>query len=150
MPRDYNINIAINGGNTRGAFKGGNVFKNKNTLNTKRTSEDGSDTSNFNLSRVINIGLGFNLAQKGNELVGAYTENRLRQRQFNQAMTYAKYGIGLAISPAVGTIYALGDVAYRSAQYGIRVQKGNREADYYRRLSGNNANSGSRYRGDYS
>jgi len=40
-------------------------------------------------------------------------------------------------------------LAYRGLQYNIRVQKQTREARYYRRLSGNTTNSGSRYVGDY-
>jgi hypothetical protein len=64
-------------------------------------------------------------------------------------MTFAKYGIGMAINPVAGIIYAGSDMAYRSVMYGIKIQKTNRQADYFQRLSGNNANSGSRYRGDY-
>ena len=145
MARDYNINIEIKGGGTRGAFGGGSLYRNKTTLNTKAVS----DLTNFNLSKIINIGLAFNTAQKGNELVGAYTNNRLRQSKINVGMTFAKYGIGLAINPIAGGIYMASDLAYRSAMYGIKIQKENREADYYKRLSGNNSFSGSRYRGDY-
>ena len=64
-------------------------------------------------------------------------------------MTFAKYGIGLAINPVAGGIYMASDLAYRGVMYGVKIQKENREADYYKRLSGNNAFSGSRYRGDY-
>jgi hypothetical protein len=103
----------------------------------------------FNLSKVINVGLAFNTAQKANELVGARTNNRLRQRKIAVGMTFAKYGIGLAINPIAGGIYTASDLAYRGAMYNIKIQKENREADYFKRLSGNNAFSGSRYRGDY-
>ena len=145
MARDYNINIEIKGGGTRGAFGGGNLYRNKTTLNKNAVG----DLTNFNLSKVINVGLAFNTAQKTNEIVGSYTENRLRQRKINMGMTFAKYGIGLAINPVAGSIYMASDLAYRGAMYGIKIQKENREADYYKRLSGNNAFSGSRYRGDY-
>lgn len=149
MPRDYNINISVGGGNRRGAFTGGNVSKTKDTLNTRKISEDGGEENEYNLGRLFSIGFFFNKAQQGNELAGAYTENRLRQKKFNVGMTFAKYGIGLAINPAVGGLYAAGDLAYRGISYGIERQKQNKEAMYYQRLSGNDANSGRRYRGDY-
>ena len=113
-------------------------------------SEDGDSISKKNLSGVVNIGLVLNLSQKGNELLGAYTEDRLRQRKIETAMTGVKYAIGLAINPIVGGIYVAGDLAYRGIQYNVKLQKWNREANYYNRLSGNTANSGSRYRGGYS
>lgn len=152
MARDYSIHISVGeGGNRRGAYGGGNVYRTKSTLNSKanKTSEDGSIITNSNLVKVATIGLAFNKAQQTNEIVGAYTENRLRQRKINTGMTFAKYGIGIAVNPTAGSIYALGDLAYRGIMYQIDVQKQNREANYYRRLSGNNANSGSRYRGEY-
>jgi len=146
MARDYNINIAVGGGNRRGAFSGGNVYKTKNTLNSK-IGNDGDAISRSNLSRVFTVGLAFNIGQKGNEVVGAYTSNKLRQRKFDTSMTFTKYGIGIAINPAVGGAYALGDMVYRGVQYGIKVQKKNREADYFQRLSGNTSSSGRRYGG---
>ena len=151
MARDYNINISVQGGNRRGAFGGGNLVKTKSTLNSfnKPMSSGGDDVSAYNLSRLFSIGLIFNKAQQGNELAGAYTGNKRRQKQVSTAMTFAKYGIGLSINPAIGAVYAVGDMAYRGISYGIANQKKNREAEYYRSLSGNNANSGRRYRGDY-
>ena len=150
MPRDYNINISVKGGNSRGAFNSGNVAKTKSTLNSNTRSNNGEEISSSNLKGILTIGLAFNKAQQVNELVGAYTGNRLRQRKINTTMTMAKYAIGLSINPAVGAVYAVGDMAYRNISYGIQVQKKSREADYFRRISGNNANSGRRYRGDYS
>lgn len=151
MPRDYNINISVGGGDRRGAFGGGNLYKNKNTLNSSMYANQptGESVSSINLGKVVNLGLAFNTMQKGNEILGAYTENRLRQRQVNTAMTFAKYGIGLAINPVAGGIYAGSDLMYRGFMYNIEVQKKNRQSIYFKRLSGNNANSGSRYRGDY-
>jgi hypothetical protein len=149
MPRDFNINIAVGGGDRRGAYGGGNVYKTRNTLNSRGVSENGNSITSSNLSRVFSIGLAFNKMQQGNELLGAYTENRLRQKKFNVAMTFAKYSIGLGINPLAGGVYAVGDMAYRGISYGIEIQKKNKEAMYFRRISGNNANSGRRYRGDY-
>lgn len=91
----------------------------------------------------------FNKTQQANELVGAYTENRFRQKKFGVLMTFAKYGVGVAINPVAGAVYGVGDIAYRGIGYAIDIQKKNKEARYYRAMSGNNANSGRRYRGDY-
>ena len=151
MARDYNVNISVGGGNRRGAFGGGNLYKTKETLNSSmyKNQDNGENITTGNLKRLFNVGLAFNTAQKANEIVGAYTENRLRQRKIDTAMTFTKYGIGIAINPVAGAIYAGSDLAYRATMYNIKIQKQNREADYYKRLSGNNAFSGSRYRGDY-
>ncbi len=150
MARDYNINISVNGGNRRGAFSGGNLVKDKGTLDSSmyRNQDNGSSITRGNLKKIFSVGFAFNTVQKGNEAFGAYTENRLRQRRIDTGMTFAKYGIGLAVNPIAGAIYAGSDLAYRGLMYGIKVQKQNREADYYRRLSGNNSYSNSRYGGN--
>lgn len=152
MPRDWNINISVGGGNRRGAFNGGNVFRTRQTLDSAmyRRQQNGSNIGKFNLKKVVNLGLAFNTFQKGNEIVGAHTEDRLRQRKVDVGMRYAKYAIGISIKPVTGGIYAISDMAYRAIMYSVELQKKNREANYYKRLSGNNSFSGSRYRGDYS
>lgn len=150
MPVTHNITISVNGGDQRGAFSGGNLVKDRRTLNSSMYKNDGGGlVKDSNLKRVLSLGMAFNTAQKANEIVGAFTENRLRQRRIDVAMTFSKYAIGMAVNPVIGAVYAASDLGYRSIMYGINVQKKNREADYYRRLSGNNSFSGSRYRGDY-
>ena len=150
IPRDYNINISIAGGNRRGAFSGGNIYKTRYTLDSGfYDNNKGENISKGNLSKVLSLGLAFNTAQKANEMVGAYTENRLRQRKIDVGMTFAKYGIGLAINPIAGAVYAGSDLAYRGIMYGIKIQKQNREAEYFSRLSGNNSYSGSKYGGSF-
>lgn len=152
MPRDYNIYFNIGGGSVRQAYNNGNAIKNSGTLDTtqnNRMSEDGDAITQGNLANVLKIGLMFNLSQKANELVGAYTENRLKQKKFENGMLLAKYGVGLAVNPAVGGTYVVGDLAYRGISYSIQLQKKNKEALYYRQKSGNNANSGRRYGGSY-
>lgn len=152
MARDYNVNISVNGGNRRGAFGGGNLSKSRSSLNSSmyKNQDNGGTISSSNLKKILNVGLAFNTAQKANEMIGAYTNNRLRQRRVDTGMTFAKYGIGLMVNPVAGAIYSGSDLAYRGVMYGIKIQKQNREADFYKRLSGNNSFSGSRYRGDYS
>lgn len=151
MARDYNINISVGGGDRRGAFGGGNVFRTRNTLNSGmyRQQNTGQEIGQINLKRVLNVGLAFNTMQKGNEVVGAISENRLRQRRVNMKMTFAKYAIGVGVNAPAGLIYAGSDLGYRAIMYGISKRKENREADYYRRLSGNSSHSGRRYGGDY-
>ena len=150
MPRDNNVIVSSQGGGTRNAYGYGRMVVNKTTLNNVSGGKsDSNDITSSNLRNVFTVGLGFNLWQKGNEVVGAYTNDKLRQRRVEQKMTYAKYGLGIIFKPGVGAVYAVGDMAYRGAQYSIGLQKKNREAQYYERLSGINSNSGSRYRGDY-
>ena len=149
MPRDYNINISIGGGNSRGAFGGGNVSKTKSTLNSRGITNNSQPITENNLKRIFSVGFAFNKAQQTNEIVGAYTENRLRQKKVDVGLTVAKYGIGIAVNPAIGTAYAVGDIAYRGIQYGINIQKQNKQAEYYKELSGNNSFSGRRYGRDY-
>ena len=151
MARDWNINISVNGGNRRGAFGGGNLSRDRGTLNSSmyKNQDSGDSITTGNLKKVFSVGMAFNTNQKANEVIGAFTENRLGQRRVDTAMTFAKYGIGMMVNPALGAIYAGSDLAYRGIMYGIKIQKQNREADYYKRLSGNNSFSGSRYRGDY-
>lgn len=149
MPRDYNINISVGGGNRRGAFGGGNVAKTKNTLNSRGITDDSQPITENNLKRVFSVGFAFNKAQQANEIVGAYTENRLRQKKTDVGLTFTKYAIGIGINPAIGGAYAFGDLAYRGIQYGVNIQKQNKESRYYRTLSGNNSFSGRRYGRDY-
>jgi len=132
--------------NQRGAFNAGNVYTNKSTLRGK-VSENGSMISNSNLKRVASVGMFFNLAQKGNEIVGSYTNNRLQQRKFNVGMQFTKYGIGFAVNPFIGGAYMASDLGYRAIMYNIKINKKNRESEYFRELSGNSSYSGRRYRG---
>lgn len=150
MARDHNVYVGVSGGDARGAFGTGRVYTNKTTLSRHSGGSEQSEAiTQSNLNGIINIGLAFNASQKLNELTGAYTNNRLRQKKIDMGMTFSKYAIGFALNPAAGTVYAVSDLAYRGFQYNIKVQKANREANYFERLSGNITNSGSRYRGDY-
>lgn len=150
MARDYRIDISFNG-ERRGAFGGMNIQKSNTSLNSSmyNNTENPSEISGFNLNKVVNLGLAFNIAQKANEITGSFTEKRLRQRRVNVGMTFAKYGAGLSLLGPAGLIYAVGDLGYRSVMHGIELQKKSREADYYNRLSGNNSNSNSRYRREF-
>ena len=151
MARAYNINFSSTGGDRRNAFGGGNIKRDYGTLNSGmyRNQESGSNITKGNIRKIFSVGMVLQKTQQGNELFGSYTNNKLRQRRVDQAMTFGKYIIGIGTLGPVGLAYAVGDIAYRGISYGIKIQKKNREADYYRRLSGNSAYSGRRYRGDY-
>lgn len=149
MPVDYNINISVNGGDRRNAYGGGNVYKTKTTLNSRNMSEDGGFITESNLRNIFTVGMAFSTLQQANELAGAYTNNRIQQRKNQNKMTFVKYGVGVAINPLGGSVYALKDLGYRSLQYAIQTQKQNREAEFYGRLSGSASFSGRNYGGSY-
>ncbi|NOQ50268.1 MAG: hypothetical protein GQ557_01210 [Mycoplasmataceae bacterium] len=138
--RDYNIHINWRGTGSKQAFGGGNLAK----MN-RGTTQNNKELTAGNLKGFASLGMAFRVAQMGTEIQGSFTENRLRQRKQRVALTFAKYATGIAINPLLGGVYAGTDLMYRSLQYNIKVQKQNREADYYRRLSGNNSFSNSRY-----
>jgi hypothetical protein len=142
--RDYNIHINWRGSGSKQAFGGGNLAK----MN-RGQQKDNKEITAGNLKGFAGLGLAFRGAQMATETLGNFTNDRLRQRKQRVGLTFAKYATGIYINPALGGVYALSDISYRSLQYSIGLQKSNREAEYYRTLSGNNANSGSRYRGDY-
>jgi hypothetical protein len=144
--RDYNINVRWFGQGSRQAFGGGNLAKMNNGLNT----ENNKNITTANLKGYASLGMAIKVTQQINESLGSYTENRLRQRKMQVGIRFGKYAIGMMLNPALGALYAGVDLGYKTLNYQIQIGKQNREADYYKRLSGNNTNSGSRYRGSYS
>lgn len=142
--RDYNIHINWRGKGSKQSFGGGNIAK-----MSRGQQQNEKELTLGNLKGFAGLGLAFRTAQMGTEIIGNFSNDRLRQRKQRLGLTFAKYATGFALNPALGTAYMISDIGYRTAQYSIGLQKQNREANYYRTLSGNNANSGSRYRGDY-
>jgi len=143
IPRDYNIHINWRGSGSKQAFGGGNLAKmNRGTGNNKEITLG-------NLKGFASLGMVFRGANMATEIFGSYTNDRLQQRKNKMTLTFAKYATGIALNPALGTAYMATDLSYRSLMYNIGIQKQNREAGYFRQLSGNNADSGSRYRGDF-
>jgi hypothetical protein len=128
------------------AFGGGNIEK--LTEQQKRKKKPKTVTQKV-IQNVTNAGFIFQKSQQISEVVGSYTQNRLRQKRIGSASTLAKYAVGIAMNPVAGLIYAGSDMAYRSAMMGIEYGKKNAKAQYYKELSGNNSNSGSRYKGKY-
>ena len=146
MGRDYNIIVNFRGQGTKQAFGGGNLAK----MNRGQENQNDKALTIGNLKGFASLGLAFRGASMATEVFGSYTEDRLKQRKRRQSITYGKYLTGIALNPALGMVYAVSDISYRTLQYNIGVQKRSREAEYYKRLSGNNASSGSRYKGAYS
>lgn len=140
--KNYTININWRGKGSKSAFGGDNIAKSSRNGGVKS-----SGISQRNLKGFAGIGLAFRAGAMGNETFGAYTENRLRQRRVSQGLTFAKYAVGIYTLGPIGVAYMASDLGYRTLQYNIGIQKQNREANYYKRLSGNNSSSGSRYRG---
>ena len=102
----------------------------------------------INFKSVAKLGLGIRQVRMANELVGAYTGDRLTQRRITTAMTFAQYGIGIKVAGAVGLLYAAGDIGFRVANERIEVSKQNQISGYLRNLSGNNARNQSRSTGE--
>jgi len=100
-----------------------------------------------NFTSVAKLGLGIRQVRMANELVGAYTSDKLMQRKVETAMTFAQYGVGVAVAGPIGVAYALGDMAFRGASFEIKRSRENQVSRYIKDLSGNNARSHSRSSG---
>ena len=72
---------------------------------------------NINFTSVAKLGLGLRQVRMANEIVGSYTADKLTQRRGQTALTFAQYGVGLAVAGPIGIAYAAGDLAYRSLNY---------------------------------
>jgi hypothetical protein len=97
-----------------------------------------------NFKSIAKLGLGIRQVRMANELVGAYTGDRLTQRAITTGMTFMQYGIGIMQFGPLGAAYAAGDLAYRSLNYEIKRGRENKIANYIKDLSGNNARNQSR------
>jgi hypothetical protein len=115
---------------------------------TKRKGKNSENLHKVNFKSVAKISLGIRTARMANELVGAYTGDRLTQRRVTTAMTFAQYGIGIAVAGGFGVIYAAGDLAYRGLMQNNQITLNNQRAGFLRELSGNNARNQGRNRGE--
>ncbi len=108
----------------------------------------GENTMKINFKSMAKIGLGIRQARMVNEMVGAYTGNRLRQRRVAMGMQMGTYAIGIAKFGVFGAAYAVGDLGYRVAMHTIDLGKRNREAEHLRNISGIANRSISRHEGN--
>ena len=102
----------------------------------------------INFTSVAKLGLGLKQVRMANELVGAYTGDRLTQRKVQTALTFVQYGVGVAVAGPIGIAYAVGDLAFRGASFEIARSRDNQKARFLRDLSGNNARNQSRSSGE--
>lgn len=102
----------------------------------------------INFTSVAKLGLGLRQVRMANELVGAYTGDRLTQRKVQTAQLFAQYAIGIKVAGVIGVAYAVGDMAFRSAGFEIARSRENQKARFLRELSGNNARNQSRSGGE--
>lgn len=101
----------------------------------------------INFTSVAKLGLGIRQVRMANELVGSYSGDRLTQRQVQTALTFAQYGVGIAVAGPIGVAYAAGDLAYRGINYQIKRTRENQVSSFIKDLSGNNARNHSRTSG---
>lgn len=102
----------------------------------------------INFTSVAKLGLGIRQVRMANELVGAYTADKVTQRTVETALTFAQYGVGVAVAGPIGIAYAAGDLAFRGANFQIKKSRDNRMARYMRDISGNESRNHSRAGGD--
>lgn len=102
----------------------------------------------INFTSVAKLGLGLRQVRMANELVGAYTGDRLTQRSIQKAQLFAQYAIGIAVAGPIGIAYAVGDMAFRSASFEIQRSRENQKSRFLKELSGNNARNQSRGSGE--
>ena len=98
--------------------------------------------------KVAQLGVGLRAARMANEMVGSYTNNRIRQKRTQRNMTMATYAIGIKVAGPIGIAYAASDMAYRMAMHNIDIGKQNDEARMRRELMGINVRDQSRRRGE--
>lgn len=101
-----------------------------------------------NFKSIAKLGLGIRQLRMTNEIVGAYTGDRITQRTVSTGITLAQYGVGIAYAGPVGLAYAAGDVAFRTVNFQIKRSRDNRMARAIRNLSGNESRNHSRMGGD--
>jgi len=102
----------------------------------------------INFKSIAKIGLGIRQVRMANELVGAYTGDRITQRSVQTGMTFVQYGIGIKVAGVFGMAYAAGDLAFRTLNHQIKVRRENTIARHIKELSGNNARNHSRRSGE--
>lgn len=109
------------------------------------TSKNIMDTG---FKKVAQLGVGIRTARMANELVGSYTNNRVRQKKTQKHMTMATYAIGIKVAGPIGIAYAAADLSYRGLMHQINIGKQNDEARMRRNLMGISVRDQSRNRGE--
>ena len=103
---------------------------------------------NTGFKKVAQLGVAIRAAKMTNEMVGAYTNNRVRQKRTQRNMTMATYAIGLKVAGPIGIAYAASDMGYRSLMHNIDIGRRNDEARMRRELMNINVRQNSRSSGE--
>ena len=98
--------------------------------------------------KVAQLGVAIRGTKMANEMVGSYTNNRVRQKRTQRNMTMATYAIGLKVAGPIGIAYAASDMAYRMTMHNIDIGKRNDEARMRRELVNISVRDQSRRRGE--
>lgn len=109
------------------------------------TSKNIMDTG---FKKVAQLGVGIRAARMANEVVGAYTNNRVRQKRTQRNMMFATYAVGIKVAGPIGIAYAASDMAYRNVMHNIQINRNNDEARMRREIMGITARENSRRRGE--
>ena len=136
---DFNINVGDQSNQTndgRATRKG--EIRNKN----------GEAIMKYNFKSIAKAGLALRWARMGNEMVGAYTGRRMVQQRIQASLTFASYGIGIAVAGPFGALYTTADVSYRTFNHQVNVMNQNVKSEIVRSKSGNATRLGSRNSGD--
>lgn len=146
-PNDLNatINIVTNGGEETSVLTSKNDGRKFN--GTKKKGKNSENIHKTNFKSYAKLGLALRQVKLANEVVGSYTNNRLRQRNLDVAYTFTQYGVGLVVAGPIGVVYAGGDLAYRGMNYAIKLDRHNKEARMIRDISGIGARNMSRNNG---
>lgn len=139
MSLDTSINVVLK-------TSGEEAKKGNRTARIK--GKNGDQIQNRNFKSIAKLGLAIRTVRMGNEFVGSYTGNRLRQRGQQRNMLLFQYGVGIAKFGKFGTVYAGADLGYRVLMHQTDVDKRNREAQIIRNISGIAARERSRQRGE--
>ena len=98
--------------------------------------------------KVAQLGVGLRGVRMANEVVGSYTNNRVRQKRTQRNVTLATYAVGIKVAGPIGLAYAASDMAYRGLMHAIDVGKQNDESRMRRELMGISVRSNSRGGGE--
>ena len=98
--------------------------------------------------KVAQLGVGIRGIRMANEAVGAYTNNRVRQKRTQRNMTMAQYAVGIKVAGPIGLAYAASDLGYRGVMHQIDIRNQNDKARMMRELMGINVRSHSRHGGE--
>jgi len=128
---------------------GNTSFGKRGTGGAKRhiRGKSGEHLMKYNFKKLASFGLALRWGRMGNEMVGQFTGQRMRQQQRQGFITAVQYGIGVKVAGPFGLIYAGADIGYRALNHYNQMRVRNNKADILREKSGLNARKRSRREG---